>query len=233
MRAFRTFITPCILIVVYFSLNLLVFTASLYFFRELTASSEFAGSFCPLLGHCRRSGPRPRARAFTPVMASVTATTATSNDLLAQHFVLISRLKESQKAHRRKLRTLPSPPLSILNLSTIPSPKPSPPPSPPSSPHLLPRRKPPRADLQPPKRARAIQYENYVPEEETIRNDYSQRYVDGGEWPQNWVLGAEPERRFEEFVHSRSRLLPSKHRLLVCAYYHFGLDQDRNIYHHH
>jgi mRNA m6A methyltransferase non-catalytic subunit len=150
-------------------------------------------------------------------MASVTATT---NDLLAQHFVLISRLKESQKAHRRKLRTLPSPPLSILNLPTIPSPKPSPPPSPPSSPLLLPRRKPPRADLQPAKRARAIHYENYVPEEETIRNDYSQRYVDGGEWPQNWVLGAEPESRFEEFVHSCSRrlLLSSKHRLLVCAY---------------
>jgi hypothetical protein len=101
-------------------------------------------------------------------MASVTATT---NDLLAQHLVLISRLKESQKAHRRKLRTLPSPPLSILNLPTIPSPKPSPPPSPPSSPLLLPRRKPPRADLQPAKRARAIHYENYVPEEETIRND--------------------------------------------------------------
>jgi hypothetical protein len=50
----------------------------------------------------------------TPAMASVTATT---NDLLAQHLVLISRLKESQKAHRRKLRTLPSPPLSILNRS--------------------------------------------------------------------------------------------------------------------
>jgi mRNA m6A methyltransferase non-catalytic subunit len=150
-------------------------------------------------------------------MASVTATT---NDLLAQHLVLISRLKESQKAHRRKLRTLPSPPLSILNLPTIPSPKPSPPPSPPSSPLLLPQRKPPRADLQPAKRARAIHYENYVPEEETIRNDYSQRYVDGGEWPQNWVLGAEPERRFEEFIHSCSRrlLLSSKHRLLVCAY---------------
>jgi mRNA m6A methyltransferase non-catalytic subunit len=156
-------------------------------------------------------------RALTPAMASVMATT---NDLLAQHSVLISRLKESQKAHRRKLRTLPSPPLSILNLPTIPSPKPSPPPSPPSSPLLLPRRKPPRSDLQPAKRARAIHYENYVPEEETIRNDYSQRYVDGGEWPQNWVLGAEPERRFEEFVHSCSRrlLISSKHRLRVCAY---------------
>jgi mRNA m6A methyltransferase non-catalytic subunit len=130
-------------------------------------------------------------------MATVTAT---ANDLFAQHLVLISRIKESQKAHRRKLRSLPSPPHSILNLPTISTPKPSPPPSPPSSPLLLPRRKPPRTDLQPPKRARATHYENYVPEEETIRNDYSQRYVDGGEWPQDWVLGAEPERRFEEFV---------------------------------
>lgn len=55
-----------------------------------------------------------------------------------------------------------------------------------------------RPDLPPAKRARVQRYKNYVPEEETIRNDYSQRYVDGGEWPQNWVQGAEPERRFEE-----------------------------------
>ncbi|KAI9512143.1 MT-A70-domain-containing protein [Russula earlei] len=138
------------------------------------------------------------------------ATTITSaNDLLAQHLVLISRLKESQKARKRKLRALPSPPLSILNLPPLPSPKPSPPPSPPSSPLLLPRRRPPRTDLPPPKRARATHYENYVPEEETIRNDYSQRYVDGGEWPQNWVLGAEPERRFEEYP-KQQRLLALK-----------------------
>jgi hypothetical protein len=67
--------------------------------------------------------------------------------------------------------------------------------------------------LPPPKRARAAHYENYVPEEETIRNDYSQRYVDGGEWPQNWVLGAEPERRFEEFVTP----VPYAHVLIVLA----------------
>jgi|SRR5712672_2523050 len=141
-----------------------------------------------------------RERCSSMATTTTTAITASANDLLAQHLVLISRLKELQKAHRRKLRTLPSPPHSILNLPTIPSPKPSPPPSPPSSPLLLPRRRPPRADLPPAKRARAAHYENYVPEEETIRNDYSQRYVDGGEWPQNWVLGAEPERRFEELV---------------------------------
>jgi hypothetical protein len=131
---------------------------------------------------------------------SVTEVLASANDLLAQHLALIARVRDSQKSHRRKLRTLSSPPQSILRLPLIPSPKPSPPPSPPSSPLLVPRRKPPRADLPPPKRARAAHYENYVPEEETIRNDYSQRYVDGGEWPQNWVLGAEPERRFEESV---------------------------------
>lgn len=60
--------------------------------------------------------------------------------------------------------------------------------------------------LAPAKRARLARYANYVPEEETIRNDYSQRYVDSGEWPQNWVLGAEPERRFEEY--------PKQHKLL-------------------
>jgi len=55
-----------------------------------------------------------------------------------------------------------------------------------------------RADLPLAKKARVAKYQNYVPEEETIRNDYNQRYVDGGEWPQNWVQGADPARRFEE-----------------------------------
>jgi len=68
-----------------------------------------------------------------------------------------------------------------------------------------------RSDLPPAKRARVQRYPNYVPEEETIRNDYSQRYVDGGEWPQNWVLGAEPERRFEEYV---SRPFPSSSMII-------------------
>ncbi|KAG8751715.1 hypothetical protein FRC12_012300 [Ceratobasidium sp. 428] len=63
--------------------------------------------------------------------------------------------------------------------------------------------------LPPSKRARKEKYVNYVPEEETIRNDYSQRYVDGGEWPQNWVLGAKLEQRFEEYPKQR-RLLDLK-----------------------
>ena len=88
------------------------------------------------------SGPTTRARALS-LSSSSSPTMASANDLFAQHLVLISRVKEAQKAHRRKLRALPSPPLSILNLPTIPTPKPSPPPSPPSSPLLLPRRRPP------------------------------------------------------------------------------------------
>ncbi|KAF8331940.1 MT-A70-domain-containing protein [Cantharellus anzutake] len=75
-----------------------------------------------------------------------------------------------------------------------------------------------RDDLPPEKRERALRYQNYSPEEETIRNDYSQRYVDGGEWPQNWVLGAEPERRFEEYP-KQQRLLRLKQQQ-VAAHAH-------------
>lgn len=60
-----------------------------------------------------------------------------------------------------------------------------------------------RPDLPPLKRLRGLRYHNYSPEEETIRNDYSQQYVDGGDWPQNFVQGAEPERRFEEYATPR------------------------------
>ncbi|KAJ7490509.1 hypothetical protein FB451DRAFT_1389295 [Mycena latifolia] len=64
-----------------------------------------------------------------------------------------------------------------------------------------------RADSPSAKRVRVSRYKNCVPEEEAIRNDYSQRYVDGGEWPQNWVLGADPDHCFEEY--------PKQQRLLV------------------
>ncbi|KAF8762041.1 Oxysterol-binding protein [Rhizoctonia solani] len=70
--------------------------------------------------------------------------------------------------------------------------------------------------LPPSKRARKEKYANYVPEEETIRNDYSQRYVDGGEWPQNWVLGAKLEQRFEEYPKQR-RLLELKRAAVANA----------------
>ncbi|KAI6160285.1 MT-A70-domain-containing protein [Pisolithus thermaeus] len=139
---------------------------------------------------------------------------SSAQDLLESHAKLISRVRQAQRNHRRQLRTLlPSPPSDLLNLPLIQSPLPSPSssPSPPLSPlstELQPR---PihRPDLPPAKRARLVRYTNYVPEEETIRNDYSQRYVDGGEWPQNWVLGAEPERRFEEYP-KQQRLLSLK-----------------------
>lgn len=72
--------------------------------------------------------------------------------------------------------------------------------------------------LPPSKRARKEKYANYIPEEETIRNDYSQRYVDGGEWPQNWVLGAKLEQRFEEYPKQR-RLLELK-RAAVASHAH-------------
>lgn len=144
-------------------------------------------------------------QASIPLYNLSMATTAelinSANDLLVEHATLISRVRASQKASRNRLQAIPSPPVDVLNLPLIPSPCPSPPVSPPSEPvsPVSPKRtKPLRPDLPPAKRVRAARYVNYVPEEETIRNDYSQRYVDGGEWPQNWVLGAEPERRFEE-----------------------------------
>ncbi|KAI0030836.1 MT-A70-domain-containing protein, partial [Vararia minispora EC-137] len=56
---------------------------------------------------------------------------------------------------------------------------------------------------------RAARFRNYIPEEETVRNDYSQHYVDAGDWPQNFVLGAEPARRFEEYP-KQQRLLALK-----------------------
>ena len=86
-----------------------------------------------------------------------------------------------------------------MRIPLIETPEPSPPPTPPPvRASAESNTRPIRSDLPPYKRARAARYANYIPEEETIRNDYSQRYVDGGEWPQNWVLGAEPEHRFEE-----------------------------------
>ncbi|KAF7798514.1 hypothetical protein EIP86_009735 [Pleurotus ostreatoroseus] len=134
---------------------------------------------------------------------------SSANDLLAAHAALINRVRQTQKAHRRQLRALASPPHDILNIPLIPSPPPSPPLSRSPSPSLPPKPRQFRADLPPAKRARVARYENYVPEEETIRNDYSQRYVDTGEWPQNWVLGADPDHRFEEYP-KQQRLLALK-----------------------
>ena len=138
----------------------------------------------------------PRFALFRPM--SVTDCLSSANDLLAAHASLISRVRTSQKYHRRQLAALSSPPQSLLKLDLLPSPPPSPSTSPPGSPLLQPKQRVVRQDLPLAKKARVAKYQNYIPEEETIRNDYSQRYVDGGEWPQNWVLGADPARRFEE-----------------------------------
>ncbi|KAJ7128140.1 MT-A70-domain-containing protein [Mycena crocata] len=144
-------------------------------------------------------------------MATTTEITSSSNDLLAAHSALILKVRTAQQAHRRQLRSLQFPPSEILELPLIPPASPSPvdQDSAPTSPTANLRPLQFRADLPPAKRARVARYKNYVPEEETIRNDYSQRYVDGGEWPQNWVLGADPDRRFEEYP-KQQRLLTLK-----------------------
>ncbi|EIW76676.1 MT-A70-domain-containing protein, partial [Coniophora puteana RWD-64-598 SS2] len=120
----------------------------------------------------------------------------------------MSHARQTQVNLRRQLRPQSSPQAELLKLPAIP-PRPSVSPSPPASLRSESQAKPPRPDLSVSKRARVARYHNYIPEEETIRNDYSQRYVDGGEWPQDWVLGAEPERRFEEYP-KQQRLLNLK-----------------------
>ncbi|KAG2143861.1 MT-A70-domain-containing protein [Suillus cothurnatus] len=140
---------------------------------------------------------------------STTDVLNSANSLLTSHRELLTHVRNSQRAHRRQLHALATAPNELANLPLIDSPAPSPLHSPPSSPQLAPRTRPQRQDLQPAKRARVARYANYVPEEETIRNDYSQRYVDSGEWPQNRVLGAEPSRRFEEYP-KQQRLLSLK-----------------------
>src|ERR1700723_1288119 len=100
---------------------------------------------------------------------------SSANDLLAAHTALVFRVRTAQKYHRRQLATLPSPPKALVKLSLIPSPPSSPSPSPPSSPLIQSKKRANRSDLPLAKRARVARYENYVPEEETIRNDYSQR----------------------------------------------------------
>lgn len=152
-------------------------------------------------------------------MATTTEVLSSANDLLASHAALISRVRSSQQANRRQLHSLIDVPEELLRLPLIPSPPPpddkdeddgttTPPASPAFTPLLAKANA--RTDLTPAKRARVARYRNYVPEEETIRNDYSQRYVDGGEWPQNWVLGAEPERRFEEYPKQQKLLALKK-----------------------
>lgn len=124
-----------------------------------------------------------------------------TEELLRTHTALTARVRTFQREHRRTLSNLSSPPESLLALPLIPAPSPPLPNTPPrraTSATSQQTQRIVRPEIPAGKRAKVARYTNYVPEEETIRNDYSQRYVDTGEWSQNWVLGAEPERRFEE-----------------------------------
>lgn len=152
-----------------------------------------------------------------------------ANDLLASHNALLAQTQDRQRANRRALRSfVDKAPASLdtsaldtlLNLPLISTPEPSQPSSRSSSPELAgpsrvaqvvhPHPRLVRQDLPAAKKARCARYANYVPEEETIRNDYSQHYVDSGEWPQNWIVGAELECRFEECVLQLRRIRVSK-----------------------
>ncbi|KAG8857843.1 hypothetical protein FRB96_005562 [Tulasnella sp. 330] len=135
-----------------------------------------------------------------------------TEELLRTHATLTARIRTFQRDHRRNLSSLSTPPESLLALPLIPAPSPPLPNTPPRRAASSASQQTQRVilpEIPAAKRAKVARYANYVPEEETIRNDYSQRYVDTGEWSQNWVLGAEPERRFEEYP-KQQRLLALK-----------------------
>ncbi len=157
------------------------------------------------------------------MLATSTSSSSSSQQLLNAHAALKEKVISARKEHQKILSRFPSPPPAFASISSDPirlvvgeselpeaplqhlNSKQSSSKSSSSSStsldlkeSLLTHKRILRDDLSAEKRERAIRYQNYSPEEETIRNDYSQRYVDGGEWPQNWVLGAEPEHRFEE-----------------------------------
>ncbi|KAJ3505731.1 hypothetical protein NMY22_g17480 [Coprinellus aureogranulatus] len=113
-------------------------------------------------------------------MAATLCTTsdvlASANELLAEHAALITRVRTSQEENRKKCFSIQPTPHEVLKAPLIPV-RPSTPPSEPESPPPSPpRNRLIRPDLSGIKKARATRYINYVPEEETIRNDYSQRY---------------------------------------------------------
>lgn len=125
--------------------------------------------------------------------------------LLATHASLLARVRASQRRRESLLTELDY----EIGFESIPSPSGSPQDASPETPATpLPPPHVARPDLPPAKQARLARYRNYIPEEETIRNDYGQRYVDSGEWPQNWVMGADPANRFEEYVSIPRHLLP-------------------------
>jgi len=121
-------------------------------------------------------------------------TIASTSAVLLEHDALVASVRALQSKHRRWLSPA-STESSLAQFDDLPKRALPATPPPADSKRQV---KPVRNDIPETKRARVDRYKSYVPEEETIRNDYSQRYVDSGSYPQNWVLGAEPERRFEE-----------------------------------
>lgn len=141
-------------------------------------------------------------------MATTIEVMSSAREALESHNRLMETVRNGHVYRRDLLSSLPSSSTSGIDFPDLPER----PVSPKSSPSSSPDRKPnlelvetekrsaqlARKDLPLEKLAKVRRYQNYVPEEETIRNDYSQQYVDSGEWPQNWVLGADLEKRFEE-----------------------------------
>lgn len=175
---------------------------------------------------CGRAGWKDTSNRRTAM--STADVLSSANALLDAHNVLLRQVRSKQRVNRSALRAYlstqpsttrdpdsPNDLKQLLELPLLRTPPTSPPPdyetlddkgkeqeggdiSAVVSSVVRPHPREVRPDLPPAKKARCARYENYIPEEETIRNDYCQRYVDGGEWPQNWVVGAEMERRFEE-----------------------------------
>lgn len=137
-------------------------------------------------------------------MASTTEIISTAQDTIETHNRLMEGVRNGHAQRRRILASLPSSATADIRFPDEPPERsPSPEVTPSYTTEFNPHRERQlaqlaRTDLSPEKLAKVKRYQNYIPEEETIRNDYSQQYVDSGEWPQNWVLGAELEKRFEE-----------------------------------
>lgn len=153
--------------------------------------------------------PRQAPLAVCQSMATTTEVLSSGYSILESHAQLMKTIETGHNRRRDLLSQLPVSCIAGVSLPDLPNRSPSPEVQTPSN---VPKnmrddyiekereRQLRRTDLDKDKMAKVRRYRNYVPEEETIRNDYSQQCVDGGQWPQNWVLGAELERRFEEQV---------------------------------
>jgi len=143
----------------------------------------------------------------TTVMATTTEVLSSAYSTLESHAQLMKVVQANHEKRRLLLSSWPSSSTAGITFPDLPARPESPESSPKGDPYEYDphmdqyMRQLNRTDLPKEKMEKVKRYQNYVPEEETIRNDYSQQYVDSGEWPQNWVLGAELERRFEEFVY--------------------------------